>query len=102
MPRPDAYTILTRGDLLDQRLAKASFRRHRDNLWTLGGELIRRRYDDDDLAKKNVMNALRQLIQDDAGPLLWPRIPESEQDSLDTCRKLNRLLRESASADASD
>jgi len=89
--------------LLDQRLAKATFRRHRDNLWTLGGELIRCRYDDDDLAKKYVKDALQQLTQGDGGPLMWPRITESEQDSLDaTCRKLKRFMRESAAADASD
>jgi len=89
--------------LLDQRLAKATLRRHRDNLWTLGGELIRCRYDDDELAKKHVKDALRQLTQGDGGPLMWPRITESEQASLDaTCRKLNRFFRESAAADPSD
>jgi len=50
--------------LLDQRLAKATFRRHRDNLWALGGELIRCRYDDNALAKKHVNDALRQLTRD--------------------------------------
>ena len=89
--------------LLDQRLAKATLRRHRDNLWALGGELIRCRYDDDELAKKQVNDALRQLTRDDGGPLMWPRTSESEQDSLDaTCRKLNRFLRASAAADSSD
>jgi len=34
---------------------------------------------------------------------MWPRITELEQDSLDTtCRKLNRFLRASPSADPSD
>ena len=89
--------------LLDQGLAKATMRRHRDNLWTLGGELIRCRYDDDELARKNVKDALRQLIEGDGGPLMWPRITEPEQDSLDvTCRKLNRFLRESAIGDPSE
>jgi len=89
--------------LLDQRLAKATLSQHRDNLWTLGGELIRCRYDDDDLAKTHVKDALRRLTRGDAGPLMWPRITESEQDSLDTiCRKLSRFLRESAAADPSD
>ena len=89
--------------LLDQGLTKASLRRHRDNLWTLGGELIRCRYDDDELARKNVKDALRQLIEGDGGPLMWPRITEPEQDSLDvTCRKLNRFLRESAIGDPSE
>jgi len=50
--------------LLDQGLAKATFRRHRDNLWALGGELIRCRYDDNALAKKHVNDALRQLTRD--------------------------------------
>ena len=89
--------------LLDQRLAKATLRRHRDNLWALGGELIRCRYDDDELADKHVKDALRQLIEGDGGPLMWPRITEAQQDSLDaTCRKLNRFLRESAAGNPSD
>jgi hypothetical protein len=89
--------------LLDQGLAKTTLRRHRDNLWTLGGELIRCRYDDDELARKNVKDALRQLIEGDGGPLMWPRITEREQDSLDaTCRKLRRFWRVSPTALRSD
>ena len=89
--------------LLDQGLAKATVCRHRDNLWSLGGELIRRRYDEHELARHNVKDVIRQLIERDGGPLMWPRITESEQDSLDaTCRKLNRFMRESAAADPSD
>lgn len=88
--------------LLDQGLARTTVRRHRDNLWSLGGELIRRRYDDDELARQDVEGALRQLIEGDGGPLMWPRITESEQDSLDaTCRKLNRFMRDSPAANSS-
>ena len=88
--------------LLDQGLAMATVRRHRDNIWSLGGELIRRRYDDDDLARLDMKDALRQLIGSDGGPLIWPRITESEQDSLEaTCRKLERFWRAAAAADAS-
>lgn len=83
--------------LLDQGLAKATMRRHRDNLWTLGGELIRCRYDDEELANKDVKDALQQLIEGDGGPLMWLRITEPEQDALDaTCRKLNRFWCEAA------
>ena len=83
--------------LLDQGLARTTVRRHRDNLWLLGGELIRRRYDDEDLARQRVQSALKTLIEDDGGPLMCPSISESEQDSLDvTCRKLNRFLRDDA------
>ena len=89
--------------LLDQGLARTTVRRHRDNLCSLGGELIRRRCDDDALARQDVEGALRQLIEDDAGPLMWPRITESEQDSLDaTCGKLNRFMRDSAAANSPD
>jgi hypothetical protein len=88
--------------LLDQGLAKTTVRRHRDNLWLLGGEIIRCRYDDDEVARQDVRAAIRQLIERDGGPLMWPRITESEQDSLDgTCRKLNRFMRELAAPDSS-
>lgn len=83
--------------LLDQGLAKTTVRRHRDNLWLLGGELIRRRYDDEELAHQDVHGAVAQLVEGDGGPLVGTSISESEQDSLDaTCRKLNRFLRSGA------
>ncbi|GEM_PF-1696956 len=86
--------------LLDQGLAKATVRRHRDNLWTLGGELIRCRYDDKALAHKDVRDALQHLIEGDGGPLMWPRITELEQGSLDaTGRKLDRFWHESAAGE---
>ena len=88
--------------LLNQGLAKATVSRHRDNLWTLGGELIRRRYDDDELARQDVKAAFGQIIGRDGGPLMWPRITEAQQNSLDaTCRKLERFWRAAAAADAS-
>ena len=86
-------------NLLDQGLARKTVSRHRDNLWVLGGELIRRRYEDDELARLDVTDALQQLIEADGGPLIYPRISESEQDPLDaTCRKLHRFLRDSTVA----
>ena len=87
---------------MDQGLAKATVRRHRDNVWLIGAALLRCRYDDNELARQDVTDAIRQLIERDSGPLMWPRIIESEQDSLDaTCRKLNRFMSESAAADSS-
>ena len=88
--------------LLDLGPAKTTVRRHRDNLWALGGELIRCRYDDDQLARLDIKDALRQLIAGDGGPMMCPRIRESEQDSLDaTCRKLDRFMRDSAAVHSS-
>jgi hypothetical protein len=83
--------------LLDQGLARATVRRHRDNLWLLGGELIRLRYEDDEVAQQDVTVALQQLVDRDGGPLVCPRISESEQESLDaTCRKLHRFTGDSS------
>jgi hypothetical protein len=89
--------------LLDEGLARSTVRRHRDNLWALGGELIRRRYDDDGLARQGVTDAIAQLIEGDSGPLIWPSITEAQQDSLDaTCRKLDRFMRRSDATSKAD
>lgn len=89
--------------LLDQGLAKSTFRRHRDNLSMLGGELIRRRYYYDELTRLDVSDALQQLIEGDEAPLMWPRITESAQNSLDaTARKLNRFMRDTRAAGNTD
>jgi hypothetical protein len=67
-----------------------------------GGELIRCRYDDEALARKDARDALQHRIGGDGGPLMWPRITELEQHSLDaTCRKLHRLRYESAAGKTS-
>jgi len=79
--------------LLGENLSTKTLHRHRNYLWLLGGELIRRRYDDDKLMKMPVGNAIADLIDDDGGPLIWPRITESEQNSFDaTCRKFYKYL----------
>jgi len=79
--------------MLDQDLATKTLRRHRDHLWLLGGELIRRRYDDDKLKKMSVDKAIAELIEEEGGPLIWPSITEAEQNSFDaTCRKLYKFL----------
>ena len=58
-----------------------------------GGELTRRRQDAPDLANQGVEDLLLTLIEEDGGPLLWPRITETAQRSFDaTCRKLYRFL----------
>ena len=80
-------------DLLQHGLADKTLARHRDHLQMLGGEIIRRRYDNPDLAKQSVQDLLFNLIDEDGGPLIWPRITESAQNAFDaTCRKLYRFL----------
>ena len=84
-------------DLLAQGLARKTLVRHRDNIWLLGGEMIRRRYDDPDCAKLPLNELLTALIEEDGGPLIGSSISESEQDSFDaTCRKLYRFRHRAA------
>jgi len=43
---------------------------------------------------------VRRLIEEDGGPLIWPRLSETEQNAIDaTCRKLYRFLNQSAATD---
>lgn len=79
--------------LLAQGLASKTVRRHYDHLWMLGGEVIRRRQEDSNLRRLPVEKVTLALLEEDGGPLIWPRISESEQDSFDaTCRKLYRFF----------
>jgi hypothetical protein len=79
--------------LLAQKLAAKTLRTHRDNIWLLGGEVIRERYEEGKLMKLPVEKLINKMIHDDGGPLIYPRISESAQESFDaTCRKLFRFL----------
>ena len=80
-------------DLFGQGLADKTLARHRDYIEMLGGEVIRRRHDEPSLAKQSAGDLLLTLIEEDGGPLLWPRVSETTQRELDaTCRKLYRFL----------
>lgn len=80
-------------DLLQQGLADNTLARHLEHLQMLGGEIIRRRQNDADLTKQPVADLLLNFVEEDGGPLIWPRITESAQNAFDaTCRKLHRFL----------
>ena len=84
-------------DLLAQRPARKTLLRHRDHLWILGGEIVRRRHEDPDLRRKSIEQIVLQIIDDDCGPLIWPRVSEPQQNAFDaTCRKLYQFLIKSA------
>ena len=79
--------------LLTKKLAASTLRRHRDHLWMLGGEVIRRRQEDPPLRNLPVEKVTFALLEEEGGPLIWPRITEQEQDAFDaSCRKLYRFL----------
>ena len=79
--------------LLAQKLAASTLRRHRDHLWMLGGEVVRRRQEDPQLCRLPVEKVTFVLLEEDGGPLIWPRITQQEQDAFNaSCRKLYRFL----------
>lgn len=83
-------------DLLHSKASKSAFNRHRDSLWHIGGEIIRLRHDDPAFHRIPVNKLVRVLIEDDCGPLIWPRISETQQNTIDaTSRKLFRFLNQS-------
>jgi hypothetical protein len=79
--------------LLNQRLSAKTLHKHRDHLWMLGGEVIRRRHENSNLRRLAVEKATFVLLDEDGGPLIWPRISQPEQEAFDaTCRKLYQFL----------
>jgi hypothetical protein len=80
-------------DLLGQGLSRKTRNLHRDNLWLLGGEIIRDINDTPKLRKRAVAELIREAIANDEGPLIHGCFSEQEQRSFDsTCKKLNRFL----------
>lgn len=80
-------------DLLAQGLSRKTRNLHRDNLWLLGGEIIRDINETPKLRKRPVGALIREVIANDEGPLIHGGFSEQEQRSFDsTCKKLNRFL----------
>jgi hypothetical protein len=76
-------------------LSKKTIQRHVDNLWILGGEIIRDVNEDPPLRKISAAQLVCNVIHEDGGPLIhngW----QDEQRSFDsTCRKFHRFLTQS-------
>ena len=86
-------------DLLRRKVSKSTLNRDLRNLWQVGGELIRRRHADPGLEQLPIDEIIARLVEEDGGPLIWPRISETEQSAIDTtCRKLHRFLNHSTPA----
>ncbi len=78
--------------LIDRHLSKRVFRKHIDNLWLLGGELIRSvsTYEEYD---RDPSELLLDNIGPDGGPFSQHLQGEAERQSFDsTCRALYRFL----------
>jgi hypothetical protein len=80
-------------DLMHSQLAKKTFNRHRDNLWLVGGEIIRRRREDPQIERMPIDKLIRLMIEEEGGPIISGRNSASLQNEVDaTCRKFYRFL----------
>lgn len=80
-------------DMLRSQLAKKTFNRHRDNLWLVGGEMIRRRREDPQVERLPIPELVRLEIEEEGGPLIYGQMSENVQNEVDaTCRKFYRFL----------
>jgi hypothetical protein len=74
-------------------LSPKTIQNHVDNMWLLGGEIIRDLNETPSLRKKPIEQILSDVIDEDGGPLIHGDASEEQQRSLDsTCRKLHRFL----------
>jgi hypothetical protein len=78
--------------LAASNLSRKTIRRHVDNLWLLGGEIIRDLNEDPSLRKVATGRVLRKVIYEDGGPLLQNGSEEEQRSFDSTCRKLHRFL----------
>ena len=78
--------------LAESGLSKRTIQYHVDNMWLLGGEIIRDVNENPSLRKVSAETLVRNVIHEDGGPLIhngW----EDEQRTFDsTCRKFHRFL----------
>lgn len=85
-------------ELVASDLSPKTIQKHVDNLWALGGEIIRDLHEDPSLRRKNIKQILADQIDDEGGPLVYAM--ESEEDQQrpfdSTCKKLHRFLSQSS------
>jgi len=77
--------------LASSGLSPKTIRRHVDNLWLLGGEIIRDLNFDPSLRRVSADRLRAKVIQEDGGPLLYSGSEEEQQSFDATCRKLHRF-----------
>ena len=78
--------------LTSSSFSPKTIRKHVDNLWMLGGEIIRDLNEDPSLRKVAADRILSDVIHDDGGPLIHNGSEEAQRSFDSTCRKLHRFL----------
>jgi hypothetical protein len=85
--------------LLSLNLSRKMFRKHRDNLWLLGGEIISDLHETPGLRTRPIDQVVLAAINEEGGPLIAGGALEDQQRSFDsTCRKLYCFLKPRPSA----
>ena len=81
--------------LLSSNLSGKTLRKHRDNLWLLGGEIISKLHESPRLRKRPMAQVVFAALNEEGGPLISHSPSEEQQRSFDaTCRKLHRFLKD--------
>ena len=75
-------------------LSPKTIRQHVDNLWTLGGEIIRDLHYYPSLRKKSAYRLLFDAVHEYGGPAVHNGSEEQQRSVDSTCRKLHRFLRQ--------
>jgi hypothetical protein len=85
-------------ELVATDLSPKTIQKHVDNLWALGGEIIRDLHADPSLRRKTIEQVLASRIDEEGGPLVYDmESEEGQQRSFDsTCKKLHRFLSQSS------
>ncbi len=78
--------------LASSTLSPKTIRKHVDNLWILGGEIIRDLNNDPALRKVPADRLLRDVVHADGGPLMYHGSEDAQRSFDSTCRKLHRFL----------
>jgi hypothetical protein len=74
-------------------LSPKTIQKHVDNLWALGGQIIRDLNETPSLRKKPIEQILFDVIDDEGGPLIYGVSSEQQQRSFDsTCRRFHQFL----------
>ena len=78
--------------LIGSNLSPKTIQKHVDNLWLLGGEIIRDLNEDRSLRKLPVDRILHDAVGEDGGPLIHNGSEEEQRSFDSTCRRFHRFL----------
>lgn len=81
--------------LIRKGLTRKTIRRHIDNLWVLGGELIRKLNYDESLRESSAELLIADSVDEEGGPYCSGFFSDNERRSFDsTCRKLHKYIQD--------